>query len=330
MPSFSLEQAESLAHFHLVITGFETAINSPKSLAQIKKRSSTKILGYLAMNEFPLGMKNQEPWKSFFESLEDDDFLKDTLGNFIGFWPGARMYNLTRPTVREKLARLAEDLMKLNSAFDGIFLDNLWSDISWLNQGNIDADLNGKKDNPSYLDSLWKVSEQKTLELIRNRLGNKRIIVANEQKISFGQNRLNGRMWEGVRPDNNFWPQLISSYLAADSEFLAPRFNVVHAKAQRKDTSTIEFGLAVTLLGNGYFAASPGPPEFHDKIYWYPSLYQKLGKPKEKAWQDTANNIWVRTFEKGTVLLNPSYSPKNVLWEEKSILLHPRSGKILR
>ena len=101
--------------------------------------------------------RNGEP------EVPESAYLHDTKGNRIEVWPGAWRLNLTRPEVATMQARFAYDqIVKLNLAQDGMFFDNFFLDQSWLKQdyqGNpvdVDADGDGKLDDPAWLDAAWR------------------------------------------------------------------------------------------------------------------------------------------------------------------------------
>ena len=101
--------------------------------------------------------RNGEP------EVPESAYLHDTKGNRIEVWPGAWRVNLTRPEVATMQARFAYDqMLKSNLAQDGMFFDNFFLDQSWLKEdykGNpvdVDADGDGKLDDPLWLDAAWR------------------------------------------------------------------------------------------------------------------------------------------------------------------------------
>ncbi len=75
-------------------------------------------------------------------------------------------------------------------------------------------------------------------------------------------------------------------------------------QARQNDQRTMRFGLALTLMGDGYFgfdAANMGRGTW----WWYPEFDAPLGYPKGPAKQRT-DGLWQREFDGGTVLVNGS------------------------
>ena len=112
------------------------------------------------------------PWAVF----PDDYYLKDTQGNNIQIGPdGACLLNMTRPDVAEGVANyFYRQLVQGNLAWDGFFLDNVWTTISWLNSdfyGNpvqISSTGDGVPDNPVTLDAEWRAGLFLELNTLRN------------------------------------------------------------------------------------------------------------------------------------------------------------------
>ena len=96
-------------------------------------------------------------------NLPDDYYLHDTEGNRIEVWPNIYRLNLTKKYVAEYQARFAyERILKLDLMVDGCFFDNFFTTQSWLRADihgrkvQLDADGDGKADDPKKLDALWR------------------------------------------------------------------------------------------------------------------------------------------------------------------------------
>ena len=101
--------------------------------------------------------RNGEP------EVPESAYLHDTKGNRIEVWPGAWRLNLTRPEVATMQARFAYDqMLAMNLAQDGMFFDNFFTSQSWVktdyrgNPVDIDANGDGKLDDPVWLDQAWR------------------------------------------------------------------------------------------------------------------------------------------------------------------------------
>jgi hypothetical protein len=101
--------------------------------------------------------RNGEP------EVPESAYLHDTKGKRIEVWPGAWRVNLTRPEVATMQARFAYDqILAVNLAQDGMFFDNFFTSQSWVtkdykgNPVDVDADGDGKLDDPAWLDAAWR------------------------------------------------------------------------------------------------------------------------------------------------------------------------------
>lgn len=125
-----------------------------------------------------------------------------------------------------------------------------------------------------------------------------------------------GTMEEGwMRPDGDANAPLVTSpgtwdrqlEELADSE-RAGRTFVAELPAADSDRRAVRYALASFLLragGHGVFAVSGDPP--HRRALWYGDYdrARRLGRPSGAA-SELAGGVWVRPFERGLVLVNPT------------------------
>jgi hypothetical protein len=95
--------------------------------------------------------------------LPDDYYLKDTNGNKIEVWPGTYRLNLTKPYVAEYQAKWAyQKMLDSELLYDGVFFDNFFTTQAWLKADihgtalQLDANEDGKPDDPVWLDAEWR------------------------------------------------------------------------------------------------------------------------------------------------------------------------------
>jgi hypothetical protein len=95
--------------------------------------------------------------------LPEDYYLHDTTGSKIEVWPGTYRLNLTKPYVAEYQARWAyQKMIDTDLMYDGCFFDNFFTSQSWLKADihgrtvQLDANDDGKPDDPAWLDAAWK------------------------------------------------------------------------------------------------------------------------------------------------------------------------------
>jgi len=240
-------------------------------------------------------------------------FLKDVHGHRIEVWPGDFRLNLTKPEVAKFQAQYAyEQLLKSDLMYDGVFVDNVFLSQSWLKQDifgkpvQIDADEDGVEDNPMELDAAWRAGILRELRTIRTLLPHAILsghgmdirdpeiaAIFNATSIGFDA----PCVIEGRKQFAELWDRYTSWQQAARS----PRSTMVESAVPMQigygygyspigviPPSTLEFarhyypymrfGLAFTLMQDGYFAHELGDT-FHGNDWWYDELDFDLGHP---------------------------------------------------
>jgi hypothetical protein len=250
--------------------------------------------------------------------VPDDFFLRDANGKKIEVWPGSYRLNLTRPEVARYQAEYARKVMLDNNlGFDGCFFDNVMLSQSWQRTdiyGNpvaIDADGDGKADDPAKLDAAWRAGvllELRTWhELMPYALTSAHSLGSPDEPgvagvfhgLSIGFSPVD--VIEGRMSFSDFWSQYhdwcerslqptITSVESAIPGQIGYGYGFDAYKAI--PASTLEFGrtyypymrfgLAFTLMGNGYFAHEAGDTG-HGNTWWYDELDCDLGDPLGEA-----------------------------------------------
>ncbi len=249
--------------------------------------------------------------------LPDDYYLKDINGNKIEVWPGSYRLNLTKSYVAEYQAHYAyQRMLDGGLLYDGVFFDNVFTTQSWQTRdiyGNlvpIDADEDGLADDPATLDAAWKAGVFHELQTFRQLMPY--ALVSNHAAniaepgiaeifngISFGF--LTADVLEGERSFSDAWDR----YNAWMTQAKAPPLTMFEASPpdqiaygydysplEKIPTSTLEFartlypymrfGLALTLMNDGYFAYEYGDT-WHGNDWWYDELDFDLGQPLGSA-----------------------------------------------
>ncbi|MGD0577841.1 MAG: LamG-like jellyroll fold domain-containing protein [Bryobacteraceae bacterium] len=250
-------------------------------------------------------------------NLPEDYYLHDVNGKRIEVWPGSYRLNLTKPYVAEHQANYAYQLM-LDSGlmYDGCFFDNFFLTESWLTQdiyGNpvqLDADEDGKPDDPATLDAAWRAGVLHEMDTWRklmpyalasghhNRPPDPAVLPRfNGDSIGF--------MSPGVIDGKNTFGDLWSVYNGWFGAGRPPTLMMIESAPpwqigygygydplNNMPASTLEFartyypyvrfGLALTLMQDGYFAHEIGDT-YHGNDWWYDELNFNLGHPSAAA-----------------------------------------------
>ena len=240
-------------------------------------------------------------------------YLKDVNGNPIEVWPGSYRINLTKIQVAEYQACYAY-LSWLASGYqaDGVFFDNVMTTQSWLTHdiyGNpieIDADEDGVADDPDALDAAWKAGVIHEIETFRQLMPH--AVVVNhstdiyEPGVAALFNGISiGFATANVLEEEEAFGDLLARYqdwlrLAAEPATTMIESSPLDDIAYGYDyepwdkipPATLEFartyypwmrfGLALTLLDDGYFAHEFGDT-WHGNDWWYDELDFDLGYP---------------------------------------------------
>ncbi|MCS7282354.1 MAG: carbohydrate binding domain-containing protein, partial [Anaerolineae bacterium] len=248
-----------------------------------------------------------------------DYYLKDVNGNLIEVWPGSYRLNLTKPEVAEYQAHYAYRSW-LNSGMqaDGVFFDNVMLTQSWLrydiygNPVRIDANEDGVEDDPAWLDAAWKAGVLHEIRTFR-RLMPYAIVSAHSVDIhepgvgelfdGISLGFVTADVIEGERSFGEVW-DLYQTWMREarqppvvmfeSSPIDQIAYGYDYSPWRHIPTSTLEFartyypwmrfGLALTLLHDGYFAHEFGDT-WHGNDWWYDELDFPLGYPLGPAYR---------------------------------------------
>ncbi len=264
--------------------------------------------------------------------LPDSYYLKDIHGNRIEVWTNSYRLNLTHPEVAEYQARFAyQTWLDSGMMADGVFIDNFFTSQSWQVKdiyGSpvlIDADNNGQPDDPAALDVAWKAGVFHELATLRQFLPNAILsghamnitepgIAENFNGISIGfdlsnvaEGHLNfGSLWNKYQSWIHLAWQPSATMLEA-SPFNDISYGYGYNPLRAIPPSTLDFaqhyyplmrfGLATTLMEDGYFAYEFGDT-YHGNDWTYDELNYNLGYPMTAAQRYTPTD-----FDPGPQLL---------------------------
>ena len=245
--------------------------------------------------------------------VPDEYFLRDTTGRKIEVWPGAYRLNLTRPEVAEYQARYAyQRMIESRLMYDGCFFDNFMTSQSWQTHDiydrpvQLDGDGDGKPDPKDVFDKAWRQGVFHELREWRKLMPwalttghsqgypNPEIAeIFNGQGIGF----YTTDVIEGKKSFHELWDYYnawctvtvkpaITSVESAVPDQIAYGYDYTPQRHMPPSTWSfardyypyMRFGLAFTLMNDGYFSHELGDTD-HGQDWWYDELDHKLGAP---------------------------------------------------
>lgn len=319
-------EVKELAKWNLLILDMEVQTNSQKQILEIRKLNpNIIILAYINSVELIDNVgnyRNASMRNSLASGLNDTWWLKDQNGNKISNWPGSSMFNLTDEgqadingqRFNNYLPNFVVNEIKSTGLWDGIFYDNTWGDVSWVNGGNIDANGDRQKDVAATLNSAWATGFKKVLTTTRELAGNDFIIVGNGRVYEGYQKLLNGMMLEDFPSsweNGGTWVGSMKTYLHLPSVNVSPNISVINSFDKNQvDYRYFRYGLTSTLLGNGFYSFDYDTSD-HSQSWWYDEYNVNLGPAVSGAYNLLANKstdikagLWRRDFKYGSAIVN--------------------------
>jgi hypothetical protein len=257
--------------------------------------------------------------------LSEDYYLHDVKGHRIEVWPGTYRLNLTKPYVAEYQARFAyQTILDSGLLVDGCFFDNFFTTQSglkadmWGNPVQVDANEDGVPDDPAWLDAEWGKGVYLELNTWRklmpyalasghlprppqpqfasifngDSIGFQTSDVI-EGKISFATfwDTYNGWFQIGRKPtlmmvESTPQDQISYGYSYSPTKVIPP----ATLEFARTYYPNMRFGLAATLMQDGYFAHEYGDT-WHGNDWWYDELDFSLGYPLGPSRRETVAGI---------------------------------------
>ncbi len=332
-------EAISLARWDLVILDMENQINNPELIRKIRTiNPKVKILAYITAQEI---INEADYYNNAFlrqelsEQIIEDWRLKDQNGKAVVNWPFTSMFNLSNESGRNKdnllfnefLPRFIKDKIFSSGLWDGVFYDNTWGDVAWVNNSNIDLNRDGIKDDSKHADTIWAEGFEKMLRLTRELCGSEFIVIGNGRIHWPYQGLLNGMMLESFPSsweNGGTWQGSMESYLKLPSLNKEPNVSVINInKKNENDYRLFRFGLSSTLLGDGYYSFDYDITN-HAQLWWYDEYDVNLGLAQSKPYNILKNGstkiepgLWRRDFENGLVILNSTDKKQNFVFSKE-------------
>jgi hypothetical protein len=253
------------------------------------------------------------------------------------------------------LPHFVHDKLMSSGLLDGVFYDCFWESM-W--ESNIDIDNDGVGDSLAVVNREYRKGMAQLLKLTREILGPEAIILGNPG-VEWSANSpywdyanghmqecaLGGETWSS-RDFSKVWdiyqrnmqkpePPSRINWIGVDTNDV--QFDPFNPNLPAADLQRMRYGLAITLLDDGYFGFDMGN-DFHGELWWFPEYDANLGSPKGNA-QKRGDGSWMREFENGMVVANPSSNKSTIEFtatykdittgvEGTSFVVSPLDGRI--
>lgn len=330
----SEEEVKQLAAWDLLVLDVENQVNNPDLIRKLRTYNpDIIILAYVPCQETwqnVLDLDRRYLRRKLYSGLNESWLVHDSQGKRLNWWPNTWLVNITSDNINEKgwvnyfSQFIAENVLQ-SDLWDGVMLDNVWDNISWVNNGDIDLNNDGAAESREVLDSQWQKSMRQILINIREITNNQKIIVGLGGKNYL--EKMNGILLEHF-PETIYggWESSMNVYwqTAGYRPFIDINNTNTGNTGKNQDYQKMRFGLGSTLLGDGFYSFDFGDSG-HEQLWWYDEYLYKLGEPQGGAYVVVpgAGNtgVWRRDFTNGAVIINS-------LDQEKKIALGREYEKI--
>jgi hypothetical protein len=331
----TMAEVPVLAKWDILSLDMKAQVDSASAIAKMRELNpDIIILAYTTANEVPRErLSIVEPsghglWHDLISGIDEKWYLKTYDGKNVTYWPGnvsinQYIKNKYGQTYNDYLVDFYYTKVLSTGLWDGLLFDNVWNTAAWFNP-DMDIDGDGKRDSESKINQLWQASNRDLFKKLRDRLGNKYLIIGNGDG-SYHE-YLNGRMFESF-PEfwEGGWNGSMQKYLAVNEQGYSPRINIINSDSDNTgiylNSDRMRYGLSSTLLYNGYYSFDYGTNKRED-FWWYDEFNINLGKAKstpidllDRSNGHITSSVWQRDFENGLAIVNSTDRTETVYFD---------------
>lgn len=316
-----IEESEvaELAKWDILIIDMDVQTYSPQYLKKLKELNpNITLLAYLAPEEV-----RGDSWnlagtlrQKFFNAVDPSWWLRSESGSQVAWWAPNPMINVTSDakTVNGKkwydvLPEFVQNELMSSGYWDGVFYDNCWDDLTFLSSYKIDTNSDGSAEPINVLNQKWRDGMSTLLNNTRLKIGSDKIIMGNGGEYYY--KFVNGTLYETF--PTRGWAYTLEKYKFITEKGVNPPIGVlntnVNNSGKKTDYQKMRFGLASSMLANGYHSFDNGDMS-HAEVWWYDEYEASLGQPTGEAYNILNNStkledgVWRREYENGVVLVN--------------------------
>ena len=316
----------ALARWDMLVLDVDQQQRYPHLIRRLRELNpKIKILAYISSCEIAQARfleSTDFPMGRLAADVQDAWYLRAPNGNRTEFWPGSSLLNVTNLSSgggerwSEYLPRFIRDQVMSTGLWDGIFLDNTFVGISYFARGPVDLDRDGRAESDADANAKWQAGTRNLIANIR-KANPKALLIGNGGTAYADQ--LNGILSEGFPSWN--WNENLREYRDALAKNIGPKLGSINVntknEAKPQDFKRMRFGLASTLMDDGYYSFDQGDWNHH-VIWWYDEYEVALGAPKKKKKKVTdqpttsAGSVWMRQYERGIAVVNATDAARKI------------------
>lgn len=317
----------TLARWDTIAVPYNVYRYAPEAIRQIKKLNpQIKILAWIEYGLCDywdlqsMQLSNESWFLHYADTPGNPRPPEQRRANRIEGWPGMNPAS----GWSTYLPDYVHDNIMSTGLFDGVHYDCIFENL-WLQ--NIDINNDGVADTSDVINREYNNGTTQLLKLTRELLGPEAIIIGNPGD-QWSANSLYWDYANGLYQENTLGKETWSSHnfskiwdiYQRNMQKPTPpsRISWIAADVDNKEydqditpdltaseLQKVRYGLAITLLDNGYFCFDKG--HSHKELWWFPEYDANLGLAKGKA-QQRSDGTWTREFENGVVIVNPTGS----------------------
>lgn len=321
----------SLSRFDLIVLPAEAQNFNPTVAQELRLRNpDIVILAYVPTVSYNDRYWNDALHLQLKSQLTAQMELHNRYGEQVSIWPQTRAYNVSNTAYRNVYVDYVASEIYATGYWDGIFLDEVSSSISWV--GATDLDQNGFQDDSRLADQSWNRGYTELFSALRERLGDEAILITNGSSEASYQPYVNGRMfetfptpWEG----QGRWQDSMRLLLQNLRQNKDPDVFVVNGNTRNSgeiDYADFRFGLTSAMLGDAFFGYDFGELS-HGQLWLFDEYEAFLGRavdgPKDELRERETllsehiyPSVWSRDFQEGRVIVNATSQSQTVMLGE--------------
>lgn len=331
------EDVLNLAKWDLIILDMEHQFNNPDKIRKIRELNpNIIILAYISSQEIRNDVYLYDHLhlrKEMIEAIPEEWYLRFD-SKKISFWPETWMLNSSNlaPTINGKkwndyLPEFVSSRIIASGLWDGIFYDNFFDSIDWLNDGQIDLDGNSLRDSLDSANTAWQEGNIKILQKTRELIGYDYLILINSSSFAPYQKYINGRVFEDFPipfKGDGSWQANINSYQTIYNLNTNPKFYIFNLTNNNfSDFEKMRYGLTTSLFFKDVYFSFDKSIEDHGQTWFYEEYNFDFSDLANSNYYQTSNlNIWRKDFKYFSVLINIGQEEEFLKLNEEEKLIY--------